>query len=61
MSKHTPRLLVRKRIMPTKQPLLVDEVSANFCGLRDVAWPAQRILTAFNLSFLDRSRHFSFK
>jgi hypothetical protein len=33
----------------TERPPLVSEVSANFC----VAWSAQRISTAVNLSFLD--------
>jgi hypothetical protein len=28
----TPWLLVRKRIISTERPLLVGEVSANFCG-----------------------------
>jgi hypothetical protein len=49
--KKTPWLLVRKRTVPTERPPLVGEVSVNFC-----AWPAQRIPTAVNLGFLDRSR-----
>jgi hypothetical protein len=28
----TPWLLVRTRTIPTERPLLVGEVSANFCG-----------------------------
>jgi hypothetical protein len=38
----------------------VDEVSANFCGY-GVAWSAQRIFTAVNLGFINRSRYFSFQ
>jgi hypothetical protein len=39
--------------IPTERPPLVGEVIANFC-----AWSAQRIPTAVNLDFLDRSRYF---
>jgi hypothetical protein len=38
--------LVRKRTKRTERPPLVCEVSANFCGLRGVAWSAQWIPTA---------------
>ena len=48
--------LVRERTIPTERPPPVDEVSANFCGYRGVTWSAQRIPTAVNLCFLDRSR-----
>jgi hypothetical protein len=30
--KQTPWPVVRKRTIPTERPLLVGEVSANFCG-----------------------------
>jgi hypothetical protein len=36
-------------------------VSANFLRIEGVAWSAQRIPTAVNFGFLDRSRYFSFK
>jgi hypothetical protein len=45
--------LVRKLIIPTEQPPLVGEVSANFLRIDGVAWSAQRIPTAVNLDFLD--------
>jgi hypothetical protein len=50
--------LVRKQTIPTERPPFVGEVSANFCRERGVAWSSQRITTAVNLSFLDRSRYF---
>jgi hypothetical protein len=52
--------LVHEQTTPTEQPLLVNEVGANFCGkrvshgLRDRSlWPYSR--------FLDQSRYFSFQ
>jgi len=45
--------LVRTRTIPTERPPPVGEVSANFCGKRDVTWSAQRVPTAVNLCFLD--------
>ena len=59
--KLNPVALVRKRTIPTERPPPVGEVSANFCGYRGVTWSAQRIPTAVNLCFLDRSRYFLFK
>ena len=53
--------LVRVRTIPTERPPPVGEVSANFCGWRGVTWSAQRIPTAVNLCFLERSRYFLFK
>jgi hypothetical protein len=50
--KKTPWPVVRKRTP------LVGEISANFSGLKGVAWSAQRIPTAVNFYFLDRSRYF---
>jgi hypothetical protein len=50
--------LVRKRTIPTERPSLVDEVSANILWIEGVTWSAQRIPTAVNLGFLDRSRYF---
>jgi hypothetical protein len=50
--------LVREQTIPTERPPPVGEVSANFCGQRGVTWSAQRIPTAVNLCFLDRSRYF---
>jgi hypothetical protein len=35
-NKRTQRLWNRKRAIPTEWPPLIGEVSANFCGLRDV-------------------------
>jgi hypothetical protein len=43
--------LVRERTIPTEKPLLIDEVSTNFCGLEGVAWWAQRIPTAIFSAF----------
>jgi hypothetical protein len=54
-----PWPLVRTRTIPTERPPLVGEVSANFLQIDGVAWSVQRIPTAVNLSFLDRSRYFS--
>jgi hypothetical protein len=51
--------VVRKRTIPTEWPPLVGEVSANVCGQRVLRGLAQRIPTAVNLCFLDRSRYFS--
>jgi hypothetical protein len=42
--------------LPTERPPLVGEFSANFLRIEGVAWSAQRIPTAVNLGFLDRSR-----
>jgi hypothetical protein len=53
----TPWPVVLNQTIPTERPPLVGEVSANFCGC--VSWSAQRIATAVNLGFLDRSRYFS--
>ena len=50
--------LVRERTIPTERPPPVGAVSANFCGWRGVTWSAQRIPTAVNICFLDRSRYF---
>jgi hypothetical protein len=47
--------LVCERTIPAEQPLLVGEVSANFCGQRGVVWSCGR-----NLGFLDRfNRHYT--
>ena len=56
--KKTSVALVRERTIPTERPPPVGEVSANFCGQRGVTWSAQRVPTAVNLCFLDRSRYF---
>jgi hypothetical protein len=48
--------VVRKRSIPTERPPLVGEVSANLFRVEGVAWSVQRIHTAVNLGFLDRSR-----
>jgi hypothetical protein len=50
--------VVRKRTIPTERPPLVGEASAKLLRVEDVAWSGQRILTAVNLGFLDRSHHF---
>jgi hypothetical protein len=44
--------------IPTERPLLVGEVSANFCKVESVGWSAQQIPMAVNLGFLDRRRYF---
>jgi hypothetical protein len=49
--------LVRERTIPTERPPPVSEVSADFCGWRGVTWSVQRVPTAVNLCFLDRSRY----
>jgi hypothetical protein len=51
--KITPWLLVRKR---TRRPS-----NGRFCELKIVASSAQRVPTAVNLDFLDRSRYYHFK
>jgi hypothetical protein len=48
-------VLVRERTVPTERSLLVGEVSAKFCGYRDVAWSVWRISYFRNLGFLDRT------
>jgi hypothetical protein len=53
-----PWPLVHKRAIPTERPPLVGEFSVNFLRVEGVAWSAQRIPTAVNLCFLDRSRYF---
>jgi hypothetical protein len=53
-------LLFLKLNIPTERPLLVDEVSDNFCGWSGVMWSAQRVLTAVNLDFSHRIRYSSF-
>jgi hypothetical protein len=50
--------VVRKRTIPTERPPLVSEVSAKLLRVDGVVWSAQRIPTAVNLGFLDRSRYF---
>jgi hypothetical protein len=47
--------------MPNELSLLIEEVSAKFCGYKGVAWSAQPVSTAVNLGFLDRSHYFSIK
>jgi hypothetical protein len=42
-----------------ERPPLLGEVSANFLRIEGVTWSAQRILTAVNIGFQDRSRYFS--
>jgi hypothetical protein len=49
---------VRKRTIPTERPPPFSEVSAKLLLVNGVAWSAQRILTAVNLGFLDRTRYF---
>jgi hypothetical protein len=51
----------RKRIIPTEQPSLVGEVSADFYGSTVVAWSVQRFPTVVNLGFLVRSIYYSFQ
>jgi hypothetical protein len=49
--------VVRKRTIPTERPPLVGEVSANLLRVDGSAWSAQRIPTAVNVGYLDRSRY----
>jgi hypothetical protein len=53
--------LVRQRIILTRRPQFVGEVSVNFCGYRGVGYSARRISYGSNLGFLDQSRCFSSK
>ena len=50
--------LVRERTIPTERPPPVSEVVPTFAGGGGVTWAAQRVPTAVNLCFLDRSRYF---
>jgi hypothetical protein len=61
-NKQTPWPLVRERTIPTERPTLVDEILVPTVVDRGVS-RGQRggSPTAVNLSFLDRSRYFSFK
>jgi hypothetical protein len=59
--KKTPWPLVPKQTIPTERPKLVGEVSANFLRIEGVAWSAQRIPTAVNIGFHDRSHYFFFQ
>jgi hypothetical protein len=51
----TPWRSVSKPAILTDLPPLVGELSANCCWQRGVAWSAQRIPTAIDLGFLDRT------
>jgi hypothetical protein len=53
-----PWLLVRKQNIATERPPRVGEVRANFFGEKVIAWLAQRVSTAVNFGFLDRSGYF---
>jgi hypothetical protein len=60
--KKTPWLVVRELTVPTERPPLVDEIYCQLlwvegCRVVSAADPP----TSVNLSFLDRSRYFSFK
>jgi hypothetical protein len=59
--KQTPWSLVRERIIPTERPSLVDKFSANFVDRGVPRGQRGGSLTVVNLSFLERSRYFSFK
>jgi hypothetical protein len=61
-NKQTPWPLVRERTIPTERPPLVDEILVPTFVDRGVSC-GQRggSPTVVNLSFLDRSRYFSFK
>jgi hypothetical protein len=47
--------IVRDRTFPAERPLIVGEVSANFCGYRGAAWSVRRIPHSRNFGFLDRT------
>jgi hypothetical protein len=59
-TKQTPWSLVHKRTIPSDRHFSA-KFSANFCGQRSVAWSVRRSPMVVNLSFLDRSRYFSFR
>jgi hypothetical protein len=54
-------VVVNARPALTERPPLVSEVTANFCGQRDVVWKALRNLHGRNLDFQNRSRYFFFQ
>jgi hypothetical protein len=58
LTKQTPWFLVRKPNVPTELASHVGEVNFNFCRQTGVAWEAQRVPTAVNFDFRDRSRYF---
>jgi hypothetical protein len=60
-AKQTPWPLVRKRTIPTERPALVDQLVPTFVDRRVSRGQRDGSPTAVNLSFLDRSRYFSFK
>jgi hypothetical protein len=62
VSTSSPWPLIRKRTMPTERPTIGDEILVPSFVDRGVS-RVQRggSLTVVNLSFLDRSRYFSFK
>jgi hypothetical protein len=60
--KKTPWPLVRERTIPTDRPPLVDEILVSTFVDRGVSRDQRGgSPTVVNLSFLDRSRYFSFK
>jgi hypothetical protein len=60
-NKQTSWPLGRKRTIPTERPLLVDKFSINFWDRGVSRGQRGGSPTAFNLSFIDRSRYFYFK
>jgi hypothetical protein len=59
-TEQTPWLLVRKWTIPTNRPPPQVKLVPTL-QVEGVAWSAQRIPTAVNLGFLDRSRYFFFQ
>jgi hypothetical protein len=61
--KNTPWLLVRKGIIPTERPPLVGEFQCELLRIERcrLVTAVDHPHTVVNLSFLDRSRYFSFK
>jgi hypothetical protein len=59
-TKQIPWLLVRKRTIPTERPPRPANLVPTFSG-GGIAWSSQRIPTAVNLCFRDRSRYFFFQ
>jgi hypothetical protein len=60
-TKQTPWPLVRERTIPTDRPPLVDEMLSTFVDRGVSRGQRGGSPTVVNVSFLDRSRYFSFK
>jgi hypothetical protein len=61
IKKKPPWPLVRKRTRPTERPSLVGDLVPTFAVMGVSRGQSGGSPTVINLSFLDRSRYFSFK